>query len=71
MTERAFCPECRTMQPVTDRFLEDTGDSRVTVEEYTVTVLGCDHSIQRTVREYPSPLRQAGPVRSLPEEPWL
>lgn len=58
--DRGWCPECKTSAEVIDRFVEDTGDSRTTVTEYTVTVLSCGHTVERTIREYPSPLRQAG-----------
>ena len=60
--ERAFCTECGAMKNVEDRFLEDTGDSRVTVEEYVVTVLACGHSTEALKRTYRSPLQQAGPT---------
>lgn len=59
--DRAWCPECRRSREIEDQFLEDTGDSRPTVEEFSVTVLSCGHTLERATRTYPSPLRQAGP----------
>lgn len=63
--ERAWCTECGAMKNVEDRFLEDTGDSRVTVEESVVTVFSCGHDTQVVRRTYPSPLQQQGPTQSM------
>lgn len=62
---RRWCPPCGRMVPVEDRFIEDTGDSRLMVEEYVVTVLTCGHTLEETTRTYRSPLRQAGPTRAM------
>lgn len=62
--DRTWCGECREPQVVEDQFIDDTGDSRPTVEEYLVTVLVCGHSFTRTTRTYRSPLQQAGLPRS-------
>lgn len=58
--QRRWCP-VHGMQEVADQFIEDTGDSRDTVTETSVTVLACDCTLERTTREYRSPLQQAGP----------
>lgn len=55
----AWCPSCMSSQVVEDSFIDDTGDSRTTVEEYSVTVLACGHAIERLTRAYRSPLQQA------------
>lgn len=59
IAERDWCPECQTSQDVEDRFVEDTGDSRVVVEVYSVTALACGHQVTRQTDRYPSPLQQA------------
>lgn len=59
MAERRYCDD-HGMQEVQDQFIEDTGDSRVTVTEYSVTALACGCNIERIIREYRSPLQQAG-----------
>jgi hypothetical protein len=62
--EQTWCSDCASTQHVEDQFVDDTGDSRATVEEYSVTVLSCGHTIERTTRTYWSPLQQAGLPRS-------
>lgn len=64
MTGREWCPTCGESREVEETFVEDTGDSRVTVEEYLVTVLSCGHTLERKTREYRSPLQQATLPRS-------
>lgn len=65
MGEWAYCPECGVRKPIEDRFVEDTGDSRVHVEVFTVTVLACGHTTETKVGEYRSPLQQAGPTPAM------
>jgi hypothetical protein len=61
---RDWCPYCHRSQDVVDRYPEDTGDSRVMVEVYSVTVFACGHDLTVKTGEYRSPLQQAGPPRS-------
>lgn len=53
------------MQPVVDAYVEDTGDSRRTVEVYRITDLECGHQTSVKINEYRSPLQQAGPTRAM------
>lgn len=69
MSERRYCTQ-HGMQDVIDQFIEDTGDSRVIVTETSVTVLACECSFERVVRDYPSPLQQASAPRAMPD-PFL
>ncbi len=73
------CPKGCGPQKIVGTYTEDTGDSRRTVEEYTVSELACGHDHARLARTYRSPLQQAGPTRAmalaerdrlLGEEPW-
>lgn len=64
MADRKWC-ETHRWQDVEDEFVEDTGDSRVTVTEFKVVVLACGCSVESGHREYPSPLQQAGPTKAM------
>lgn len=61
---RQWCDECGGMREVEDQFTEDTGDSRTTVEVYSVSALACGHNNVRQVDSYRSPLQQANLPRA-------
>lgn len=59
-TEWTWCPTCRRRVQVEDQYGDDTGDSRVVVEVYSVTDMSCGHQKSHKVSEHRSPLQQQG-----------
>lgn len=66
---RGWCPECGQTRDIEDQFIEDTGDSRVVVEVYSVTVFDCGHSTTVLTNTYRSTLQQAGPTPAMQHRP--